>query len=331
MAVTTVKNTIHFGRVLRRTGWACGAALAVAAGLGLLGAPQVSVAADDPATAPAYSKKGADTCLNCHDDANLAEIFKTRHGAPGNAEGPFGHGQLQCEACHGPGGTHATTKGKDRPPVVRFGGKSGTPVAVQNKQCLACHDSSTQHLWAASGHGSAELSCADCHKSHEARDKVLQKGRQAEVCFNCHKTQKANALKPYRHPLREGEMACSSCHVPHGSTTKAALKGTTVNETCYSCHPDLRGPFVWEHAPVTENCALCHDAHGSIHPAMLKTRGPFQCQQCHSAQGHPSVAYGPDGLAGSPTASPAVVAGNCTNCHTQVHGSNHPSGRSLTR
>jgi hypothetical protein len=26
-----------------------------------------------------------------------------------------------------------------------------------------------------------------------------------------------------------------------------------------------------------------------------------------------------------------VVAGSCLNCHSQVHGSNHPSGSRLTR
>ena len=324
-------NTIHFGRRLRLSGRALGAALAVAAGLVLIGAPRVSVAADDQVTAATYSKKGADTCLKCHDDAHLVSIFKTRHAQPGNPDAPFGHGQLQCESCHGPGGLHATTKGKDRAPMINFGGKSGTPVAVQNKQCLGCHEDDTKHQWAASAHDAANVACADCHSSHAVVDRVRKTGSQQEVCYTCHVTQKANALKPYAHPLRQGEMACSSCHEPHGSTTKAALKAATINETCYSCHPDQRGPFVWEHAPATENCALCHDSHGSIHPAMLKQRGPFQCQQCHSAQGHPSVAYGPSGIVGGAAPSTAVVAGNCSNCHTQVHGSNHPSGRSLTR
>jgi len=333
MAVTTVKNTTHFGRRLHRIYLTWGAALAVAAGLGLLGAPRASLAADEQAAAPAYSEKGADTCLVCHSDAKVAGIFKTKHGAPGNADAPFGHGQLQCESCHGPGAAHAgmtLTDGK-LAQVIRFAPDSAASVETQNGMCLGCHETSTRHLWAASGHASAGLSCADCHKAHDPADKVLRTGTQSEVCFDCHKTQKANSLKPYAHPIRQGEMACSSCHQPHGSTTRAALKGATVNETCYSCHPDLRGPFVWEHAPVSEDCTLCHDQHGSIHPAMLKQRPPFLCQTCHSASGHPSVAYGPNALPGGTAPSQAVVAGSCTNCHTQVHGSNHPSGRSLTR
>lgn len=333
MAVTTVKNTIHFGRRLRRTDPVWSAAWAAVAGLGLLGAPQAGMAAEDAATASAYSENGADTCLACHANAEVEGIFKTKHGAPGNADGPFGHGQLQCESCHGPGAAHASMTQIDGKlaQVIHFEPDDEASAETENGMCLGCHASNTRHQWAASGHASAGLSCADCHKVHDPADKVLRTGTQSEVCFGCHKTQHANSLKPYAHPIRQGEMACSSCHQPHNTTTRAALKGATANETCYSCHADLRGPFVWEHAPVSEDCTLCHDQHGSIHPAMLKQRPPFLCQTCHSASGHPSVAYGPSGLPGGSTPSPAVVAGSCTNCHTQVHGSNHPSGRSLTR
>ena len=41
------------------------------------------------------------------------------------------------------------------------------------------------------------------------------------------------------------------------------------------------------------------------------------------------AAYGTDnGLNGKRT---FVVAGSCTNCHSQVHGSNHPAGAKLMR
>jgi hypothetical protein len=61
-------------------------------------------------------------------------------------------------------------------------------------------------------------------------------------------------------------------------------------------------------------------------------RGPLLCQSCHSQQGHQSFSYGPSGLpgGGGPTVT-ALALGNCMNCHSQVHGSNHPSGSTLTR
>jgi hypothetical protein len=39
----------------------------------------------------------------------------------------------------------------------------------------------------------------------------------------------------------------------------------------------------------------------------------------------------PQGLAGGRSPSTLLVGGGCVNCHSQVHGSNHPSGRDLMR
>jgi DmsE family decaheme c-type cytochrome len=133
------------------------------------------------------------------------------------------------------------------------------------------------------------------------------------------------------HPLPEGKMACTACHSPHGSSAPAQLVKNTVNETCTSCHAEFRGPFLWEHQPVTEDCANCHDAHGSAQPALLKLRPPFLCQTCHEGAGHPSIANTPQGLPGGGAPSAFLLAGGCINCHSQIHGSNHPSGRDFMR
>jgi DmsE family decaheme c-type cytochrome len=310
------------------------ALLALALVLPALPAAAQDAPAAEPAKAeaPAYSRKGADTCLNCHgDDAEVMAIFRTKHAQPKNPNTPFGHGQLQCEACHGPGGAHTgrVKRGEQRPPVVRFGRDTETPVEQQNGMCLTCHNPKAGE-WHASAHRDRDVGCADCHDSHAPRDPVLTKASQADVCGTCHQVQKQNALLPFAHPLRDQQMACTGCHSPHGSTSEAALKRDTVNETCYACHADKRGPFLWEHQPVSEDCGLCHQPHGSSHPAMLKQRAPFLCQQCHQSQGHPSVPGLPSALPGG-TPSATVLASGCSNCHSQVHGSNHPSGRQLMR
>ena len=82
-------------------------------------------------------------------------------------------------------------------------------------------------------------------------------------------------------PLREGKMVCSDCHNPHGSTTEALLKTDLINDTCYKCHAEKRGPFLFEHLPVRENCASCHDPHGSVNEFMLKMSRPRLCAECH--------------------------------------------------
>jgi len=56
---------------------------------------------------PSYSRKGADSCLSCHEEDSVFALFRGTHANPTDPNGPFGHGQLQCEACHGPTGDHA--------------------------------------------------------------------------------------------------------------------------------------------------------------------------------------------------------------------------------
>lgn len=292
----------------------------------------VATPQSEDAEPPSYSREGADSCFACHDDQVTLAVFRTKHAVPSDPNGPFGHGQLQCEACHGPSGDHAgrVRRGQERPPSVSFGSLTATPVAEQNGYCVNCHSGDTGTAWHASDHDLEEVACADCHTSHAARDPVLYTASQPEVCFDCHRQQRAQALKPYAHPFRQGKMDCGGCHDPHGSATEQLFARETLNATCYDCHAEKRGPYLWEHAPVSEDCSSCHDPHGSNHPGMISARGPMLCQGCHSQDGHPSFAYGPGGLADA-GASKYLLAQNCMNCHTQVHGSNHPSGSKLMR
>jgi DmsE family decaheme c-type cytochrome len=127
-------------------------------------------------------------------------------------------------------------------------------------------------------------------------------------------------------------MGCSDCHSTHGSQSAAMLIRPTLNQTCYTCHAEKRGPVLWEHAPVAEDCSLCHSSHGSTRPALLTKSTPQLCQQCHSVAGHPSVPRTAAGLpGGAGGGSIFIVGSSCTNCHSQVHGSNHPSGAKLMR
>lgn len=280
-----------------------------------------------------YSKGGADTCLGCHDDEVVLAVFKGPHGTPGDNHSPFGHGQLQCEACHGPGGVHVRkpAQGQKRAAVVRFGSTSEAPVAIQNGMCTTCHQSQVGTGWHASAHALNEVPCASCHRSHTGRDPILKTATQPDVCVTCHQIERMDAHRAYAHPIDAGKMACTGCHAVHGAANETLLTQKTTNDTCYTCHADKRGPFVWEHAPVAEDCTSCHAPHGSIHPGMLKARGPMLCQSCHSEAGHPSLAMTPaTGLPGGQRA-PYVLGMNCMNCHSQVHGSNHPSGSKLMR
>jgi len=286
-----------------------------------------------------YSEKGADTCLGCHDEEadtatfTTAGIFKGRHAHRRDARTPFGAGGLQCEACHGPGARHSVKGGSGKKLNINsLKADSFMSVEQRNAPCLECHQGSARTAWHAGAHERGRLACTDCHKLHVERDAVLAKTSEAAVCYRCHQQQRGEFQKSSTHPVRFGRMACSDCHNPHGTGSLAMLNKPTLNQTCYSCHAEKRGPLLWEHAPVAEDCSLCHQSHGSVRTALLNKSTPLLCQQCHSVAGHPSVARTGAALpdAGG-TGAIFVVAGSCTNCHSQVHGSNHPAGAKLMR
>jgi DmsE family decaheme c-type cytochrome len=308
-------------------------------------AASAPAAAGEAASAPArarpplpprdqYSEKGADTCLECHDDVTPgysgAALFKGKHAHRHDKRAPFGPGGLQCEACHGPGARHARSKNPES--INSLKANSSQTAEERNQACLSCHQTGSRIGWHANAHQRSGVACGDCHKVHQDRDPVLTKGSEPDVCYACHRQKEAEFQKPSAHPLRFGLMTCSACHSPHGSTTVAMLNRPTLNQTCFSCHADKRGPLLWEHAPVAEDCSLCHAPHGSVRSALLTKTPPLLCQQCHAPADHPSVARTSQSLpGGSAGGSIFLVAGGCTNCHSRVHGSNHPAGAKLMR
>lgn len=281
----------------------------------------------------AYAGLGARGCLICHGpEAPLpaTAILQGPHAVTGNPHAPLADGTHQCETCHGPSAQHlrALPDGTRPPPPVSFAREQ--PAAVKDGVCLGCHQREAGVHWATSVHSFEEVACTDCHIVHTARDPVLTSAGEAGTCFRCHERERAAFFRRSAHPVASALMQCTDCHTPHGSAGPALLARAGVNETCYDCHAEKRGPFLWEHAPVREDCTHCHVPHGSNHANLLQARTPWLCQQCHLAQFHPSTAL--SGVNVPPFgASHLVLAQNCMNCHTQVHGSNHPSGPGQTR
>ena len=300
------------------------------------------------AVAPASAGRDAEAskaCIKCHDAEDLPDWSRSAHAVQVDPRTPG------CITCHGPSLTHVTrpqgVSERPRPDIV-FGKNSPVPVAQRNGACLTCHGKDQRALWGGSQHEAADLACVTCHKVHTNHDKVLTRQTQTEVCITCHKEQRTQIAKPSHHPIPEGKMSCGDCHNAHGSAGPKLAKRDSVNATCYTCHAEKRGPFVHQHEPVTEDCSICHNPHGSTVAAMLKSRPPMLCQQCHT----PHVQGGVGAVGGQPGVFPPAVRGQvapavaattggknvvnmwqgrgCLNCHTQVHGSNNPSATNPT-
>jgi DmsE family decaheme c-type cytochrome len=321
-------------------------------------APQAPAPAQAPASAPAQAKekatdlvlKGDAVCTRCHDESEaypVLAIGKTKHGTVADARTPT------CTSCHGESRAHVDNlkkegdKGRPKPDRTFDGPlrglatssrtitdtgippnvskRSTVPVAERNAPCLTCHEGGKRIHWQGSKHESRDVACTNCHEVHTQHDRVRDKLTQYEVCFTCHKEQRAQVNRMSRHPILEGKVSCSDCHNPHGAPSPKMLVRDSVVDTCYTCHMEKRGPFIFNHQPVTDDCTICHNPHGSTVANLLKSRPPFLCQQCHEPTSHrgniPGLLPGVGNTAGTRGITQARA---CLNCHTNIHGSNNP-------
>jgi DmsE family decaheme c-type cytochrome len=286
----------------------------------------------------------APVCATCHEQAHTSTAL-TAHGHKNDAGGSM------CQVCHGDASAHLKDPVNNKPENRIKHGTFTEKTAV----CMTCHVGS-RHLafWEAGRHARNEVTCSNCHSIHgrhkEPRVAPYSTSfRDIEAdthnCASCHQQIRSATLKPSHHPIQEGKVKCSDCHNPHGAITHAMLRHETVNQQCYSCHAEKRGPYVFSHPPVDDNCLSCHNPHGSSHRFLLNEKVPNLCQDCHDWSRHPGSFYGGqhgwvirEGMSGTPGApNPGVstrfIARACLNCHNSIHGSNAPGnrGKFLTR
>jgi DmsE family decaheme c-type cytochrome len=277
-----------------------------------------------PPAGQAGSYVGDDTCMTCHESEGKS-LRPTLHGKAQNERTPAGSGR-SCESCHGPGKAHVDSG--DAAKIRRFNAVSAREA---NDTCLSCHEKGAHANWTGSMHDARNVSCVSCHSVHAAKSEktLLKASTTIETCASCHKTEALKARKSGHMPVREGKMECTSCHTPHGSNNVRMLKVVNwINESCASCHTEKRGPFLWEHAAGRENCVSCHDPHGSNNDRMLVAKAPMLCQRCHVSSRHPATVYDAVQVG---NASNRIVGRACVNCHSQIHGSNHPAGHTFLR
>ncbi len=292
------------------------ALLAIPALLALLGT--VSPAAGQEAEA---TKIGSDTCLECHEAAemNLRNIhFRIEEFEV--------HGRdVGCESCHGPGSRHAEEG--DAALIRRFAADD----YEANEACAGCHRGKGMHQWQASLHAAEGIGCTECHSVHE-----VEAAAPGDSCASCHAEQLARFRLPSHHPLPEGKMDCASCHNVHAATEgMLRVGGLRGNDLCYTCHQAKEGPFIFEHAPVQEDCSLCHQPHGSVADNLLTANEPVVCLQCHEFHFHAGYQSSVDDevdVGGIERDNPFGIQGfnmayttSCTQCHSSIHGSDLPS------
>lgn len=202
---------------------------------------------------------------------------------------------------------------------------------VGAEMCASCHEKESKE-YRMSTHGRLDIkgvdgvatSCEMCHgpgsnhvNAGGGKGSIINPKKNPEICFSCHMEKKMEFRLPYRHPVLEGKMSCSDCHSAHGLDarpwTTTSIEG--VNEACFKCHADKRGPFVWEHEALRDGCQVCHKVHGSVNDKMLVARDSNLCLRCHIQTDFPVVGDG--------NHNSRLMQGNCwaAGCHNMPHGS----------
>jgi DmsE family decaheme c-type cytochrome len=290
---------------------------------GIKAPPAAAPATPQAAATAGYA--GEDTCLTCHE-----EKAKGYHGSPHArvADPRTPAAGKGCESCHGPGQAHVEAGG-DRTKIKVLSEMAARDVS---ETCTTCHNRSAHAEWDGSKHDSRNMSCTTCHSVHDPKSEKAQlKARtQTETCVQCHQKEVSKVRRSSHMPVAEGKMECSTCHNPHGApNVKMLREGNSVAESCATCHAEKRGPFLFEHAVGRENCVTCHDPHGSNNDRMLVAKLPMLCQRCHVHSRHPSTIYDTTQVNNR---SNRIAGRSCVNCHSMVHGSNHPtSGKFFMR
>lgn len=206
---------------------------------------------------------------------------------------------------------------------------------VGSEVCATCHEKQVKEF-KTSAHakifvdddsieGGVMNSCELCHgpgsihvDAGGGKDTMVNLSKDSSTCFKCHMDKKVQFSLPYKHPVLEGKMSCADCHNLHGPDIKGGSVASldSVNDTCFKCHNDKQGPFVFEHEALREGCVTCHQVHGSINDKMLTQRDNNLCLRCHSQMNFPVI--------GKSSHSSRLPQGSCfsAGCHTGVHGSN---------
>ncbi len=242
------------------------------------------------------------SCDKCHTTSGATNIGADSAGYPSASAATQKYYQdVQCEACHGPGGAHVTTPDETQP-IPYFA--SLDSINGNGVGCGTCHSGPPHNPfyedWSKGAHGifeahaiSAGGSCLQCHE-----------GKTAATRFGASQTYvEASSTNPIL-------IGCVTCHNPHGS----------------SYTHEVRMPI--DVRDTTNLCIQCHQRNAI--PTASNTRGP------HSPQGPTFLGYSgwqPAGFTWDTAsnltthANPAANPTLCAGCHVATLDVNNAAGK----
>lgn len=209
--------------------------------------------------------------------------------APGR--GPYEHGPSsagKCTICHTP----------------HDAARSGGLVAPEKELCFQCHQDLKTDLASGYRHQVVrEKPCTTCHDPHKSPYPHLLKARPDLLCLECHTGIAEEARRKTVHgPVKQGQ--CTACHAPHNSPYRKLLReafderfyapySTRRFALCFGCHnADLARQKLGKATGFRDgtksdhyfhvndpakgrSCWVCHEAHGSDQPHLVRRTVKF--------------------------------------------------------
>lgn len=160
-----------------------------------------------------------------------------------------------------------------------------TPVAVNGSEsCASCHGQVSLQL-AASLHGQAGVTCADCHSNLDAHQKRAQTlpttDVRGETCASCHADIHAewasspHALIPLDLLPNDARiMQCMKCH--QGSGFAAVIESGNDFKSSWGPPPATE--------PEAVTCIACHSPHKPRDSQLLRLPKGELCATCHGGK-----------------------------------------------
>lgn len=259
------------------------------------------------------TKQVSDICLKCHNQQDVLLYRTSQHAMA----------KVKCTNCHDvhmPGRATMLTNIEAKQYSIKG-------LARQIEEARQKSNIATDPEDKASAVAEVERLEANKSELEKALDVMQTRTRNAwepQLCYTCHKEQEAQFKLPTHHPIPENRMTCSGCHNVHGGARRN-LREETVSQTCFKCHQEIEGPYVFEHPPVAEDCTHCHRPHGSAQNYLLTQSDPFLCQKCHAGP-HSRGGTFSNGDTLATTSRVPYYYWQCTSCHNRPHGSDrHPA------
>ncbi|QNN20955.1 hypothetical protein HED60_01265 [Planctomycetales bacterium ZRK34] len=229
-------------------------------------------------------------CFECHDErsgyqaqvAGVESCQKCHEPYFQIAKSDWVHGpaaMLECRLCHQ----------AHRSPY------DGLLTEPQPDICYKCHDSA----WFSDDpfHRTInDLTCSNCHDPHAAGNRLLLVDARS-----FERRSKIRHQAGSEHPtwnLTE----CSQCHM----TDESNRLIDNIDKACATCHEDhLVETDQPLHKAVTElQCTVCHTAHKSPRPNLIRPTAERVCFKCHKREEIQTLAH------------PNVTHVDCLACHT---------------